>query len=153
MSNLDHREIEHFNHASSEWWDKNGAFKTLHDINPLRMQFIKQIIDLHNKDIIDIGCGGGILSETLAEEGANVLGIDAANLAIEAAREHAKDAFDGKLQYKKILIEDICHEYSEKFDVLTCMELLEHVPDPSKLIHDCAKLVKPGGILFFHHQP
>jgi 2-polyprenyl-6-hydroxyphenyl methylase/3-demethylubiquinone-9 3-methyltransferase len=140
---IDSREIEKFAKLSSNWWDKDGALKTLHDINPARLSFINQSIDLSGKRVLDVGCGGGILSESLAEKGAVVTGIDAENEAINTATAHAKES--------KLAITYICtpiEDFEElPFDVVTCMELLEHVTTPQTVISHCARLLKPGGYL------
>lgn len=141
---IDSREIEKFAKLSSNWWDKDGALKTLHDINPARLAFIKQTIDLSGKRVLDVGCGGGILSEAMAEQGSDVTGIDAESEAIGTATAHAGNS--------QLAINYICtpiEDYDEQaFDVVTCMELLEHVTTPQTVIDHCARLLKPGGCLF-----
>ena len=147
-SNVNLQEIKNFESASADWWKVNGPFKTLHDINPLRLTFITQAVVLENQNIIDVGCGGGILAESLAKLGAKVTGIDAGEEVIRAANNHAASE-NLEINYLNKTAETFVQENSEKFDVLTCMELLEHVPDPASLVQACADLVKPGGHLFF----
>lgn len=140
---IDSREIEKFAKLSDNWWDKDGALKTLHDINPARLLFIAKSVDLSGKRVLDVGCGGGILSESMAEKGAMVTGIDAECEAINTATAHAKES--------KLSINYICspiEDFDEpQFDVVTCMELLEHVTAPQVVISHCARLLKPGGYL------
>jgi len=146
--NFDQEEINKFANLADKWWDLNGEFKPLHDINPLRLKFIQDHIDLKEKDLIDVGCGGGILSESLAKAGANVTGIDLAQESIEVAKAHAeKNSIN--INYLCQDVEEYAEENPGKFDILTCMELLEHVPAPDQMVQTCAKLVKPGGKLFF----
>jgi 2-polyprenyl-6-hydroxyphenyl methylase/3-demethylubiquinone-9 3-methyltransferase len=139
-------EVEQFSEHASRWWDPAGPLKTLHDINPLRMGFIESQLSLHHKKIVDIGCGGGILSEALAKKGAIITGIDASAAVIEAAKNHAKNL---DIQYEGILIEDFAPKHLNAFDAAVCMELLEHVPSPETMVKDVASLVKPGGLVFF----
>jgi len=146
--NVDTQEIEKFNLLAHKWWDPTSEFKPLHEINPLRLEFIKNSIDIKNKKILDVGCGGGILSESLAIEGADVTGIDQGEKVIQIAKLHAKET-NIKIQYKHTNIEDFYKNTSEKFDVITCLEMLEHVPDPNSIINTCSKLLKPGGKIFF----
>jgi 2-polyprenyl-6-hydroxyphenyl methylase / 3-demethylubiquinone-9 3-methyltransferase len=148
MSNIDPEEIKHFEKDAEEWWNKEGPYRTLHDINPIRLQFISDRAKITDHAIIDIGCGAGILSESLAKRGANLTGIDASLRLIEVAKEHAV-LNKLNINYVHTTAEDFLINHAESFDVLTCMELLEHVPDPATLIHTTAKLVKPGGRLFF----
>lgn len=143
--NFDTEEINKFDQGSEKWWDKNGDFKTLHDINPLRLEFILQKSELSNKRVIDVGCGGGILSESLAAHASHVSGIDLSTSAITAANEHKTQP---NLDYYQMSIKQHAAS-SEPCDVLVCMELLEHVPDPAELIHDCSSLLKTGGHVFF----
>lgn len=146
--NINPQEIETFENAAQDWWAPNGAFKSLHAINPLRLSFITQQVDLQNQQVIDVGCGGGILAESMAACGADVTGIDMSMAAIEIATQHAAEK-NKKLQYVKTTAEEMAELHPAKFDVVTCMELLEHVPDPSSIIKACAQLVKPQGHVFF----
>ena len=149
-SNVDYDEVEKFAVLAARWWDKNSEFKPLHDINPLRLNYIKEQCggSLEGKRILDIGCGGGILSESLANEGAIVVGIDLAEAGLEVAKLHLLESgFD--IDYQFISAEDLTNSESESFDVITCLEMLEHVPDPSLIIDACSKLVKPNGRVFF----
>ncbi|KTC86595.1 bifunctional 2-polyprenyl-6-hydroxyphenol methylase/3-demethylubiquinol 3-O-methyltransferase UbiG [Legionella brunensis] len=143
-STVDLREIAKFSSHAADWWDMEGPLKTLHDINPVRLRFIMRTCSLKNKKVLDVGCGGGILSEAMAIEGAKVTGLDMASDALEVARVHALE--------NKLSIDYVCcqiEDYdSEKFDVITCMEMLEHVPEPQTIISHCARLLKPGGYLF-----
>lgn len=148
MSNIDQHEVNKFNQLAQRWWDRKSEFKPLHDINPLRLQFIEQAVDLENKAVIDVGCGGGILTESLRLRGANVTGIDLAKQVLQVAKLHALES-KLEINYQLISAEEMAAQHPAQFDVVTCMELLEHVPDPASLIQACATLVKPGGHLFF----
>lgn len=148
--NVDATEIEKFSRLADKWWDKTGEFKPLHDINPLRLDYINQHSPLHGKNIVDVGCGGGILSESMAKLGAaNVLGVDMAEKSLQAATAHAQAENVANLSYRCISVEDLAAEMPHSFDVVTCMEMLEHVPQPESIIRACAKLVKPDGWVFF----
>lgn len=147
--NIDALEVAKFAQHAEHWWDPNGELKTLHDINPLRLGFILERTPLLGKKVLDVGCGGGILSESLAQQGAEVIGIDATPETIEAAKAHAAKQSNLNLSYKAITAEEMAQERGAEFDIVTCLELLEHVPDPQSLIHACAQLVKPGGNVFF----
>lgn len=148
--NVDATEIEKFSKLADKWWDKTGEFKPLHDINPLRLDYINRHAHLHGKNIVDVGCGGGILSESMAKLGAaNVLGVDMAEKSLQAAQLHAQNENVANLTYRCISVEDLAAEMPHAFDVVTCMEMLEHVPQPESIIRACAKLVKPDGWVFF----
>lgn len=142
------QEVDKFNNLAHNWWNLDGEFKTLHHINPSRLQFIQSHVDLKDKSIIDVGCGGGILSEAMAAEGANVTGIDMAPQLIEIAKLHLHESHL-KINYECINIIDKTKQFAGKYDVVACMEMLEHVPEPEIIIENCAKLLKPGGIAFF----
>ena len=146
MDNVDETEKEKFDSQAIDWWDKDGPLKTLHDINPCRIEYIKQYSKLDNCHICDIGCGGGILSSQLAQEGGKVTAIDAAPKLIKVAQLHAQEA-NLDINYKVELPSETVHNSGAIFDLVTCMELIEHVPDPLALVLDCAQLLKPGGTL------
>ncbi|NQY33428.1 MAG: bifunctional 2-polyprenyl-6-hydroxyphenol methylase/3-demethylubiquinol 3-O-methyltransferase UbiG [Alteromonadaceae bacterium] len=147
--NVDLDEIAKFEKVASQWWDLTGDFKPLHQINPLRRQFIIQYLgDIFDKKIIDVGCGGGILTESLAKLGADVTGIDMGNEPLKVAKLHALES-GVKVDYQKITAEEKAKSHNETFDVVTCMEMLEHVPDPASIVQACAQMVKPGGYVFF----
>lgn len=146
--NIDPIEIAKFSDSAPHWWDTEGEFKMLHALNPLRLQFIQERVSLENKLIIDIGCGGGILTESLAKKGARVTGIDMSEAALNIAKLHQHES-GTEVEYLQIAAEDIAAQRAGFYDIVTCFELLEHVPDPSSIISACAQLVKPGGYLFF----
>ena len=147
-ANLDPNEIGKFDAMASRWWDPQSEFKPLHDINPLRHQWIEQLAGgLKNRVVLDVGCGGGILSESLARSGAEVTGIDMGKGALQVARLHLLES-GLEVQYERIAVERLAQERPEHFDLVTCMEMLEHVPDPSSVIRACAQLVRPGGHVF-----
>ncbi len=147
--NVNPDEIAKFEKVASQWWDLTGDFKPLHQINPLRRQFIIQHTgDLFEKKIIDVGCGGGILAESLAKLGAEVTGIDMGEEPLNVARLHALEA-KVTIDYQKITAEEQAKKKAQFYDVVTCMEMLEHVPDPSSIVKACAEMVKPGGLVFF----
>lgn len=150
QQNVDQDEVNKFASLASRWWDKNSEFKPLHDINPLRLNYIKEKLggSLQGKKILDVGCGGGILAESLANEGANVTGIDMAEAGLEVAKLHLLES-GLDIDYQKIPAEELAKTRKDEFDIVTCLEMLEHVPDPSSIIRACAELVKPGGDVFF----
>lgn len=148
QQNIDPEEIAKFEELASKWWDKNSEFKPLHEINPLRVGFIDRITQLSEKNVLDVGCGGGILSESMAQRGATVTGIDMGAAPLKIAKLHGLES-GVNVNYKQITVEELAAEQPESFDVVTCMEMLEHVPDPSSIVQACAKLCKPGGTLFF----
>ena len=146
--NVHLHEIKKFGSLAERWWDRHGEFKTLHDINPLRIRFIRDYAAIEGKRIVDVGCGGGILSEGLTKHGADVTGIDLSEELIDIADLHGLES-GINVHYQKISAEDFAEEQSGQFDHVTCMEMLEHVPDPSSIVSACAKMVKPGGYVFF----
>jgi 2-polyprenyl-6-hydroxyphenyl methylase/3-demethylubiquinone-9 3-methyltransferase len=146
--NVDPAEINKFNELAHRWWDPGSEFKPLHDINPLRLNYIDGLVGLRGKIVLDVGCGGGILTESMAQRGANVTGIDLADKPLNVAQLHLLES-GNQVEYRKIAVEDLARELPHHFDVVTCMELLEHVPDPSSTVAACAELVKPGGHVFF----
>lgn len=145
--NVDPAEISKFEELASRWWDPNSEFKPLHDINPLRLNYIDQRAGLSGKQVVDVGCGGGILAESMARKGAHVLGIDMGEAPLQVARLHMLES-GIKLDYRRITVETLAEEMPGQFDVVTCMEMLEHVPDPGSVIAACARLAKPGGQIF-----
>lgn len=147
-NNVDTAEIEKFSRFEEEWWNPNGELKTLHDINPIRLDFICMNDNIENKRVIDVGCGGGILTEALSRVGAQVTGIDMAERSLEVARLHAQKS-KLTIDYRKISAEELADSLPETFDSVICMEMLEHVPDPQAIINACARLVKPNGKVFF----
>ena len=146
--NVHAHEIEKFGAMAERWWDIHGEFKTLHAVNPLRVGFIETYVTLENCDILDVGCGGGILTEALAQKGARALGIDLSGDLVDIAELHALET-GTNVVYQKISVETLAAQQPAHFDVVTCMEMLEHVPDAGSIIAACAKLVKPGGLVFF----
>lgn len=161
-TNVDPSEVDKFNKLASEWWDKTGAFATLHEINPLRLNWIEENVKrgygsknadktaemgLSGKKILDVGCGGGILAESMARRGADVTGIDLGTENLKAASVHASQSgLDNTLRYQHIPVETLAATHAGKFDVVTCMEMLEHVPDPSAIVQACFELLAPGGV-------
>lgn len=146
--NVHLHEINKFGSMAERWWDVQGEFKTLHDINPLRLEFIQRYADIEGKRIVDVGCGGGILTEALARHGADAMGIDLSADLVDVADLHGLES-GVNAHYRKISAEDLAEQQAAGFDHVTCMEMLEHVPDPGAIISACAKLVKPGGMVFF----
>lgn len=146
--NADPAELQKFSDLAHRWWDPNSEFKPLHDINPLRLDWIEKAGGLAGKNVLDVGCGGGLLSEGMAERGATVTAIDLSEKALGVARLHLFES-GNKVDYRLIAAEALAEELPAAFDVVTCMEMLEHVPDPAKTVAACARLVKPGGHVFF----
>ncbi len=149
MSNVDAQELAKFSELAHRWWDRDSEFKPLHDINPLRLNWIDAHAGLRGKTALDVGCGGGILAESMALRGASVLGIDLASKPLGVARLHALESGVQALGYRELAVEALALERPASFDLVTCMEMLEHVPDPSSVVRACASLVKPGGWVFF----
>ena len=149
MSNVDAQELAKFSDLAHRWWDRESEFRPLHDINPLRLDWIDALAGLHGKTVLDVGCGGGILSESMALRGAQVLGIDLASKPLGVAKLHALETSVQGLDYREVSAEDLAAERPEAFDIVSCMEMLEHVPDPSSVVRACRRLVKPGGWVFF----
>ncbi|MGB0458654.1 MAG: bifunctional 2-polyprenyl-6-hydroxyphenol methylase/3-demethylubiquinol 3-O-methyltransferase UbiG [Porticoccaceae bacterium] len=146
--NVDPNEIRKFEELASRWWDKNSEFKPLHDINPLRANWIDNLAPVAEKKVLDVGCGGGILAESLAQRGAQVTGIDMGDAPLGVAKLHQLES-GLSIDYQKSTAEDFAQQHENAFDVVTCLEMLEHVPDPSSVVQACAKMVKPGGHVFF----
>lgn len=148
MSNVDAAEIAKFEALASRWWDKTSEFKPLHDINPLRANYIDMRSPVAQRKVVDVGCGGGILAEALAHRGAEVTGIDMGEAPLAVARLHALET-GAQVDYRCITAEDLAEQAAGSYDIVTCLEMLEHVPDPSSVVNACAKLVKPGGDVYF----
>ena len=147
--NFDPAELAKFSDLAHRWWDTESEFRPLHQINPLRLGWIEGLVPLKGKQVLDVGCGGGILADAMARQGAQVLGIDLATKALKVAQLHALEADTQGVDYREISAEALALEKPASFDVVTCMEMLEHVPDPSSVVRACATLVKPGGHVFF----
>lgn len=147
--NADPAELAKFSDLAHRWWDPESEFRPLHQINPLRLAWIDDLVPLKSKRVVDIGCGGGILADSMARKGAEVLGIDLATKALRVAQLHALEAQTEGVTYREISAEKLAAEQPASFDVVTCMEMLEHVPDPASVVRACATLVKPGGWVFF----
>ncbi|MDP2752083.1 MAG: bifunctional 2-polyprenyl-6-hydroxyphenol methylase/3-demethylubiquinol 3-O-methyltransferase UbiG [Rhodocyclaceae bacterium] len=148
MNNADSAELDKFGDLAHRWWDPNSEFKPLHDINPLRLAWIHRHSDLTDKEVLDVGCGGGLLSEGMASCKAHVTGIDLSPKVLEVARLHLLES-GHKVDYRQVSVETLAAERPDSFDVVTCLEMLEHVPDPASVVRACATLVKPGGQVFF----
>ena len=149
MSNVDAQELAKFSELAHHWWDPESEFRPLHQINPLRLEWIDQLAALTGKQVLDVGCGGGILAESMARRAEHVTGIDLAAKPLGVARLHAMEAGVENLAYREIATEALAAEQPATYDIVTCMEMLEHVPDPSAVVRACATLVKPGGWVFF----
>jgi 2-polyprenyl-6-hydroxyphenyl methylase/3-demethylubiquinone-9 3-methyltransferase len=148
LSNVDPAELEKFSQLAHRWWDPQSEFKPLHDINPLRLDHIDAIAGLAGKDVLDVGCGGGILSEAMAARGARVTGIDLADKPLKVAQLHLLES-GADVEYRKVSAEELAASKPHHYDIVTCMEMLEHVPDPAATVRACSELVKPGGWVFF----
>lgn len=147
MDNVDKNEIDHFNSQAPFWWDENGPFKTLHHINPTRLSYIESFTSLNGKKVIDVGCGGGVLTEALAKKSGDVTGIDLAQASLDVAKMHLFES-ELEINYQNSTVEDFANQFAESYDVVVCMEMLEHVPDPQSVVESCLKLLKPQGWLF-----
>jgi 2-polyprenyl-6-hydroxyphenyl methylase/3-demethylubiquinone-9 3-methyltransferase len=147
--NADPAELAKFSDLAHRWWDTESEFRPLHQINPLRLAWIDDLVPLKGKRVVDIGCGGGILADSMARKGAEVLGIDLATKALRVAQLHALEAQTEGVTYREVSAEKLADEQPASFDVVTCMEMLEHVPDPASVVRACATLLKPGGRVFF----
>ena len=148
-TNVDPAELAKFSDLAHRWWDKESEFRPLHQINPLRLDWMAEIFPLDGKQVLDVGCGGGILADAMARKGAQVLGIDLATKALRVAQLHALEAQTPNVTYREVSAEALAPERPGSFDAVTCMEMLEHVPDPASVVQACATLVKPGGWVFF----
>jgi len=146
--NVDPLELKKFSDLAHRWWDPNSEFKPLHDINPLRLNYIDNLAGMRDKTVLDVGCGGGILSESMAAKGADVTGIDLNEKPLQVARLHLLESGQ-RVDYRNIPVEKLAQETPQHYDIVTCMEMLEHVPDPASIVSACAALVKPGGWVFF----
>ena len=149
IKNLDHDEVNKFDELAAKWWDKDGEFRPLHQINPLRVDFIEERSSMKGKKVLDVGCGGGILAEALSELGANVTGIDASENTIGVAKSHSRSIGSDVIYIQNTIEEFISSHPNEKFDVITCLEMLEHVPSPNEIIKSCSNLLKDDGNIFF----
>lgn len=149
MINADPQELAKFSELAHRWWDPDSEFRPLHQINPLRLEWIDRLAPLRGRRAVDVGCGGGILADAMARKGADVLGIDLASKPLKVAQLHAIEAATPSVQYREVAAEALAAEQPGGFDVVTCMEMLEHVPDPASTVRACAALAKPGGAVFF----
>lgn len=149
MTNVDPQELAKFSDLAHKWWDPESEFRPLHQINPLRLDWIDQLASIKGKKVVDVGCGGGILAESMARRGADVLGIDLADRPLKVAMLHAMEASVANIEYRAVAAEALAAEQAGQFDVVTCMEMLEHVPDPASVVRACADMAKPGGWVFF----
>lgn len=147
--NADPAELAKFSELAHRWWDPESEFRPLHQINPLRLDWINALAPLKNQQVLDVGCGGGILADSMARKGAKVLGIDLSSKALRVAQLHALEAQTEGVQYREVSVETLAAEQPGSCDVVTCMEMLEHVPDPGSVVRACGQLVKPGGWVFF----
>ena len=149
MINADPLELAKFSELAHRWWDTESDFRPLHEINPLRLDWIDALAAIDGKRILDVGCGGGILADSMARRGADVLGIDLATKALKVAQLHAIEAATPRVEYREVAVESLAADLPESFDIVTCMEMLEHVPDPAAIVAACGQLLKPGGWAFF----
>jgi 2-polyprenyl-6-hydroxyphenyl methylase/3-demethylubiquinone-9 3-methyltransferase len=147
--NADPAELAKFSDLAHRWWDQDGEFRPLHQLNPLRMEWISSICPVKDLQVLDVGCGGGILADAMSRAGAQVTGIDLSSKALRVAQLHALEAQTPNVQYREVSVEALADQQPASFDAVTCMEMLEHVPDPASVVRACAKLVKPGGWVFF----
>ena len=147
--NADPAELAKFSELAHRWWDPESEFRPLHQINPLRLDWINALSPLKEQRVLDVGCGGGILTDSMARQGAHALGIDLSTKALRVAQLHALEAQTPRVKYREVSVEDLAAEQPGSFDTVTCMEMLEHVPDPDSVVRACAQLVKPGGWVFF----
>lgn len=147
--NADPAELAKFSELAHRWWDPESEFRPLHQINPLRLDWINTLSPLKDQRVLDVGCGGGILTDSMARQGAHALGIDLSTKALRVAQLHALEAQTPRVKYREVSVEDLAAEQPGSFDTVTCMEMLEHVPDPDSVVRACAQLVKPGGWVFF----
>ena len=149
VANVDPAELAKFSALAHRWWDLDGEFAPLHQINPLRLDWIDRTCPLNGARVLDVGCGGGILADAMARRGAQVLGIDLAEKSLKVAQLHALEAQTPQIEYRTVAAEALAAQSPQAFDVVTCMEMLEHVPDPVSVVQACATLAKPGGWVFF----